>query len=830
MTKRPATPAARLPHRVLFVLGAGAVGFVLNTFPVYVLGGLWLPIGQIGALASGLVFGPVAALLTAVFTLSGLGVAALTAASISLSQMVTWSVLALEAAAVAVLARRFRPVVALLVYWVCVGVPAIAFYSFAVRRMTPPDVAIVVGKNVMTGLFNILVASILVGRRPFGNPAESTGERQHSVVSMLNARVSSIVAVPVLLAMVVVSTLSQRTAEHAATERLRLESARSAIALDQYLQAHQRTVMVLAATVVEAVGESTSDRYQLLNAARRANPGFLTMLIADSSGRVLAVSSGAPGKLPPLSSFNPVSDRPYFTEAMRTALPFVSGAFLGRNFGRDVIAGVSAPMLGRDGRAVGVVEGSLNVKELSTIVGAPAGLDVTVVDRERHVVYSSAPQHHRILSSISPTIALGTWASGTGWSDDPRIMTSRRETYYAVAPAADGWSVFIEMPRYVALRSAEINGTGVFLACIMLFLASLIAVRFVNRAIVDPLLALESQAAALNWGGSLPEITSGPRIGAPPREIAMVGVALEHASRRINEAFFDTRRALADRDAALSEREETVRNLDAIVRERTRELTTERDRAQAASRAKSAFLANMSHELRTPLNVVLGRAEAFTEGVYGALSAPQQDALVEIDVQGRHLLALIDSILDLARVESGKLTVERRPVELRALLTEVVGSFLDISVRREVQLRLDAPASDAVVRADAFRLRQIIVNLVGNAMKFTPPRGLVTVSLEMAAGTGTPVAVHVWDTGIGIAPDRLPHIFDAFEQADTSSTRVHGGTGLGLTISQSLSTAMGMRISVTSRPGEGSTFTLHLNDAHAAVGADAVVPPDGARA
>jgi signal transduction histidine kinase len=462
-----------------------------------------------------------------------------------------------------------------------------------------------------------------------------------------------------------------------------------------------------------------------------------------------------------------------------------------------------------------VVEGSLDLAQLSAVLSKPTDLDISVVDQEGHVAYSTATGRRPVLSDMPAAIPRGARGFGRVFNNDPRLITSKRETFYAIAPAALGWSVLTEVPRYVALKSAELNSTAVFLACLLLFAGSLASVRLANRVVTEPLVDLELQAAALQWGTPMVEPATAGRTLRAPREIAVVRDALTNAGKRISESFLSMQRALADRDAALAERDQTVRHLDTLVHERTLELQSERDRAAQASVAKSAFLANMSHELRTPLNVMLGRAEAFAEGIYGPLSPAQREAFGEVDAQGRRLLALIGDTLDLARIESGKLSVEMLVLDVLPLLREVVASFQDIAATREVALSLGASVSSCVVHADAFRLRQIIVNLVGNAVKFTSNGGHVRVTVEVRSDDGTPVAIHVADTGIGIPSDRIPIIFGAFEQADASATRVHGGAGLGLTICRALSDAMGMRVSVVSEVGQGSTFSLHFAGADA---------------
>ena len=239
-----------------------------------------------------------------------------------------------------------------------------------------------------------------------------------------------------------------------------------------------------------------------------------------------------------------------------------------------------------------------------------------------------------------------------------------------------------------------------------------------------------------------------------------------------------------------------------------REAERARREAEAANRAKSDFLATMSHELRTPLNAIGGYTELMAMGLRGPLTAQQRDDLERIRRSQAHLLALINAVLNFARLEAGHVTFEPADFAMDALVREAVELVEPQARARELALRAaEGPA--VVAHADADKVRQVVLNLLSNALKFTPPGGAVTVWCE-AEEEGRRAAIHVRDTGIGIAAEQLGQVFDPFVQVGRSLSTPTEGAGLGLAISRDLARAMGGELTVESAPGAGSTFTLVL--------------------
>jgi signal transduction histidine kinase len=251
------------------------------------------------------------------------------------------------------------------------------------------------------------------------------------------------------------------------------------------------------------------------------------------------------------------------------------------------------------------------------------------------------------------------------------------------------------------------------------------------------------------------------------------------------------------------------------VEEATAELANQNEtlRRQAvalaqASAHKSQFLANMSHELRTPLHAIMGYANLLKEGSAASLDARQSRHLSRIESNAGHLLTIINALLDIARIESGKMPVLLETFTLPTLIDEVMGELSPLIERSGLDVHVDLERRLPKLHSDRQKVKQILVNLLSNALKFTP-EGRISVTAGSAEG-GRAVRIALEDTGIGISTEEQQVIFDDFQQADSSPTRAYGGTGLGLSISKRLAEMLGGRITVQSAPARGSTFTVLL--------------------
>jgi two-component system, cell cycle sensor histidine kinase PleC len=255
--------------------------------------------------------------------------------------------------------------------------------------------------------------------------------------------------------------------------------------------------------------------------------------------------------------------------------------------------------------------------------------------------------------------------------------------------------------------------------------------------------------------------------------------------------------------------QEMRRARDALLMEQRRRLVAEKERAEASSRAKSEFLANMSHELRTPLNAILGFAEAILSGIFGAPPAKHGEYIQAIHQSGRHLLDLVNELLDMAKIEAGQLELFRSRVVLGEVLTDCLGLVEALSARKGVTVTAGDFDPALQVLVDGVRLRQAVLNILSNAIKFTPPGGSVRMEAVAGAG-GNGAVITIADTGIGMSEHDVLIAMEPFRQITNYMTKSEAGTGLGLPLARRFIEAHGGMLTVDSAPGVGTTVTITL--------------------
>ncbi|MGE5851045.1 MAG: ATP-binding protein, partial [Candidatus Methylomirabilota bacterium] len=302
------------------------------------------------------------------------------------------------------------------------------------------------------------------------------------------------------------------------------------------------------------------------------------------------------------------------------------------------------------------------------------------------------------------------------------------------------------------------------------------------------------------------------------RAIGVLGAHRKHSRRPLEPATLELLQVFASHAAPAIEQArlyEELRfaaiQLEAKVEDRTRELLAANQHLQEASRHKSEFLANMSHELRTPLNSILGFAQVLLEQTRGLLSEKQNRYLTHIYSGGQHLLQLLSDILDLSKVEAGKLTLRPEPLPVAQTLEDILVIARGLATKKAQELEVVVEPELPPLSADPVRFKQICFNLLSNAVKFTPEQGRITVEAWRASGDADLLELRVRDTGIGIQAEDLSRLFQEFVQFESVDTKRHEGTGLGLALTKRLVELHGGRIWAESEgPGRGACFVVRL--------------------
>lgn len=473
------------------------------------------------------------------------------------------------------------------------------------------------------------------------------------------------------------------------------------------------------------------------------------------------------------------SDRDWYQGVSKSGAPYVSAFYLRAARPVRYLFALAVPIRAIDKGIVGylVMQPKANyVKEIIDRIRTGGTGLVYVVDRKGHLIYHPGFPGDKIsdFSSVRIVAKVKQGSSGAEKTFDPVSKTEVVAAYHPIDKW--GWGVVTQRPIDEVLALLRKVSRILYIStALMLLLTAFLSYRWA--------LMLDSSQRLLEERSEL------------EKQISDRSVQLESANHELHS-----------KNVELYSMNEEFQAMNEELQQQQAEITETNRKLLDVSRAKSDFLANMSHELRTPLNSVIGFSEVLLDEMFGGLNGKQKEYVANILESGRHLLALINDILDLSKVESGRMELELTTFSLKGLLDSALTIVRERALKHSLKLSCEiAPDAELTMEGDERKLKQILFNLLSNAVKFTEDGGSITIA---ARRKGELMEISVSDTGIGIRSEDLPRLFHEFSQLESAYTKEHEGTGLGLALTRRLVELHGGTIRVESEVGSGSTFSF----------------------
>ncbi|MHC1709343.1 MAG: sensor histidine kinase [Methanomassiliicoccales archaeon] len=459
----------------------------------------------------------------------------------------------------------------------------------------------------------------------------------------------------------------------------------------------------------------------------------------------------------------------------------------------DVNIGIVLTLID-NGTVYGVVGADITLVGLTTYLGEASevsGREMLLAD-DRGIVLASRDQGLHF-ANVSQVLGDQTEV----FLDSDQGMIHLENDYFIYYTSTElGWKIVTFIPEsYIAAETTESMVTSLGFISLAIVLLAAITILSIHYTVIRPIGRLTDTSRKIAETGVLDFDIKSSSEG----EIGTLTSSVGSMVHRINEE-------AQGRERTLAELERYRDHLEELVQLRTKDLEIAKERAESADRLKSAFLATMSHELRTPLNSIIGFSGILLQELAGPINEEQKKQLGMVQASSEHLLALINDVLDLSKIEAGQLTLYKTPFDPQTSMDKVLGTVRPLLERKGLHLRTILDLGGAKVVGDSRRFEQVLLNLLSNAIKFTDAGG-ITVEAKLKGGKAV---IKVADSGIGIKKSDMDRLFKPFSQLDSGLTRQYEGTGLGLSISERLIRLMDGDISVRSEYGKGTEFTITL--------------------
>ena len=611
--------------------------------------------------------------------------------------------------------------------------------------------------------------------RPAGGLTTLVARIQSSLVPQLIALVAS----AALLAGGLVSMVMTRQSQTALREQIIATNLAAADltaefawrymqAAEKSLEYFSRSQHILEAVLSGKFIQGTSDLQEFL----KANTSLAICSLFDAAGHL-----GATGSANASYANAFAGDREWFQQAVAGRRPYLGLPVVSRGSKRPIIP-YAIPILNRDQEVAAVLLGGISITALSDAITkfeSGPGVRVSIADSRRGGLILAHRDSSRVLQPVSGKNQAGLRMSRRERGAMETTDTEGNRVLAAFAPVPNlPWGVLILQPSENAFAPvrASLNNSQLWTSILVIITATVAG--WLALRVTRPLAHLRQAAMGLAEG----------------RRTAPIHMTRQDELGDLGRAFDDMAAALAQQTGQLQAANE--------------DLAEQNRRIQQADRLKSEFLANMSHELRTPLNAIIGFAEIMHDGKVGPVSAQHKEYLGDVLTSARHLLQLINDILDLSKVEAGKMEFRPARINLALVVQEARAIVRTMAAKKRITLRSEIDAALCEIETDPRSLKQILYNYLSNALKFTPEGGVVTIRARPEGSDR--FRIEVEDNGIGIGPEDQQRLFVEFQQLDASAGKKYSGTGLGLALSKKIVEAQGGCVGVKSVRGAGSVF------------------------